>query len=288
MKNKVYLSMGSLVEKRNSYDTDEVARTIPRLMSEGFIDGAEFMFIRFYYGRAEELARSLLREGCRFPVFHTDKDIGALLSDAGVALSEGDAAEAGKLRSKALDMFRYNCDTALAAESERLVLHLWGGLSSDRAIDYNAAALPELLEIAGERGLRLMIENVPSVVTDPLTNLKSLPLGASFGIVFDTRFATCHDNAKETLSDGAVSPRIEHVHISDYRGGHKEFRCLRPVFHPGEGRCDYGLIFSMLKDMSYSSSFTLESPGIVAEGPKIDLDNLKSSLTFIKKSFKIE
>ena len=44
--NEVYLSMGSLVERRNDFDTDAAARAIPELMSRGLIDGAEFMFIR--------------------------------------------------------------------------------------------------------------------------------------------------------------------------------------------------------------------------------------------------
>ena len=128
--------------------------------------------------------------------------------------------------------------------------------------------------------------NVPSTVTDPLFNLHKIAceLGR-VGVVFDTRFATCHENAKETLSDGAVAPHIEHVHISDYRGGKKEFTCLRPVFHPLEGKCDFPLIFGMLRDLDFEGSFNLESPGITGEGPEIDLDNLKRSLTFIKESY---
>ena len=283
MENKLYLSMGALVERRNGYDTEEVARTIPLLTDEGYIDGAEFMFIRFYYGRAEEIAKHLLAEGCRFPTFHTDKDIGAWLSDAGVALGQGEREASEELRAKALDSFRYNCETACAAKSERLVLHLWGGLNSDSAVGFNAAALPEIAEIAEGYGLRVMVENVPSTVTDPLTNLRKIQdMLGRVGVVFDTRFATCHDNAKETLSAEDVTPHIEHVHISDYRGGHKEFKCLRPVFHPGEGRADFGFIFSRLKELGYSGSFTLESPGIVTEGPEVDRESLRRSLSFIK------
>ncbi len=283
MFNKIYLTMGALVERRNNFDTDEVRRTIPLLQDEGYIDGCEFMFIRFYYENGVSLARSLVRDGCLFPTFHTDKDIGADLSDGGVALSEGDPDKAEELRRRALDKFRYNCETACEAGSRRLILHLWGGLSSDRAIGFNAKALPEILDIADEYSLRVMVENVPSVVTDPVFNLHKIEEYLDrCGIVFDTRFATCHDNAEQTLSDHVVAPKIEHVHISDYRGGHKEFKCLRPVWHPGEGQCDYPLIFGMLRDLSYSSSFTLESPGIVDEGPNIDIEKLKRSLTFIK------
>ena len=282
MKNKLYLSMGALVERRNGFDTGEVARTIPRLMSEGHIDGAEFMFIKAYYGGAVSLIRSLRAEGCVFPTFHTDKDIGARLSDAGV-LAPADAKEATRIRGEALDMFRYNCETAAEGSSPRLVLHLWGGLNSDCAVDFNISCLGELIAIAKDFGVRIMVENVPSTLRDPLTNWRAMSgrLG-EVGLVFDTRFATCHRQPKETLEDSAVFPHIEHVHVSDYRGGLKEFSHLRPVFHPGEGIADLPLIFSHLKEHNYSGSFTLESPGIVGEGPEIDLDNLKRSLSFIK------
>lgn len=288
MKNKLYLSMGALVERRNGFDADEVVRTVPRLMSEGLLDGAEFMFIKTYYGEGTTLARRLVSEGVVFPTFHTDKDIGAVLSDAGVAAASGETESAKTLRAKAIDMFKYNCECALEAGSPRLVLHLWGGLSSDKAIDFNAEALPELADVARSFGLRIMVENVPSTETDPLTNWKKIKsCFGDVGLVFDTRFATCHRNAAETLGDGGVTPYIEHVHISDYRGGFKEFRCLRPVFHPGEGIADFDFIFSRLKELSYGGTFTLESPGITDEGPAVNYARLCESLKFIKKSFEI-
>ncbi len=290
MKNEIYLTMGALVERRNNFDSDEVKRTIPRLQDEGYIDGCEFMFIRTYYecDRGVELARELTAEGCRFPTFHTDKDIGAILSDAGIAyFKDNDKNAAFMKKLEALSLFEYNCETACEAGAKRLVLHLWGGHSSDRAIKFNAHFLPEFLAVADKYSLHLMIENVPSAETDPRTNLLMIKNYFRYcGVVFDTRFATCHRNAKETLEDGEIAPAIEHVHVSDYRGGLKEFSCLRPVWHPGEGQCDFGYIFGRLKETGYEGSFTLESPGIVDEGPAINLEKLKESLTFIRESIK--
>ena len=283
--NEVYLSMGSLVERRNGFDTNAAARAIPELMSRGLIDGAEFMFIRLYYEFGTSLPERLVSEGCVFPTFHTDKDIGTLLSNAGAAYADGDASRAAELRRDALDKFRRNCEAASAARSARLILHLWGGTDSDTHIEYNRDALPEITEIADEYSLRVLVENVPSVLTDPVHNWRVI--GDSFGkigLVFDTRFATCHDNAKETLTDSLVTPYIEHVHISDYRGGHKDFKCLRPVFHPGEGRADFPLIFSLLSDLDYKGTFTLESPAIVGEGPEYDRERLERSLVFVRES----
>lgn len=283
--NEVYFSMGSLVGKKNDYDTTQVARTAPSLLEEGCIDGVEFMFIKLYYGNGPEVARMLLSEGCVFPTFHTDKDIGADLSDAGIALKGGDRETAKKLRAGALDKFRYNCETACEAKSDRLVLHLWGGQNSDFAIDFNVDALPELIEISKEYGKKIIVENVPSSDTDPLTNWKKIARHfGDVGLVFDTRFATCHRNAKETLEDAAVFPYIEHIHISDYIGDKKDFKCLRPVYHPGEGICDFGYIFGRLGETGYGGTFTLESRGMTGDGPEIDVERIKKSLDFIKNS----
>ena len=282
--NEVYLSMGSLVERRNNFDTDASARAIPELMSRGLIDGAEFMFIRLYYDFGTKFPERLVSEGCVFPTFHTDKDIGTVLSNAGAAYAAGDKEDAARMRLEALDKFRFNCVAASAARSKRLILHLWGGPDSDTHIEYNKDALPEITEIADGYGLRVLVENVPSVLTDPVHNWHVISDSfEKIGLVFDTRFATCHDNADETLTDNAVTPHIEHVHISDYRGGHKEFKCLRPVFHPGEGRADFPLIFRRLSELDYKGTFTLESPAITGEGPDYDYDRLERSLLFVRE-----
>ncbi len=284
MKNEIYLSTGALVERRNGYNYHKVSEIIPLLMDEGYISGAEFMMIKLYYEKRDEVVKEFLSAGAKFPVIHSDKDIGTCLSDAALILSEGGEREyALNLKEQALDMFRFSCETGCAAGSSRLVLHLWGGLSSDRAVSYNAEWLSELCEIANSYGIRILCENVPSAATDPLTNWHIIEgYTDRIGLVFDTRFATCHRQPRETLTD-PIARHIEHVHISDYRGGLKEFSCLRPVWHPGEGIADFDLMFSLLKALSYGGTFTLESPGIIS-GEEIDTDNLRRSLAFIRNN----
>lgn len=286
MKNDVYLSTGSLVERRNGYNYHKVTELVPVLMDEGLISGAEFMMIKLYYEKRDQVLGEFLSAGIKFPVIHSDKDIGSYLSDAAVLLaSGGDRFEAMRKKAEALDMLRFSCETGCAAGSKRLVLHLWGGLSSDNAVDYNAEWLPELIEISDSYGLKILCENVPSAHTDPLTNwLKLTPVLDRIGLIFDTRFATCHAQPRETLTS-SVAPKIEHVHVSDYRGGLKEFSCLRPVWHPGEGTADFPLMFSLLKSLSYGGSFTLESPGIIS-GSEIDSQRIRASLRFIRDSYR--
>ncbi|MBE6563141.1 MAG: sugar phosphate isomerase/epimerase [Ruminococcaceae bacterium] len=285
MNNKIYLSTGALVERRNGYNFHIVSDLVPRLMDEGFVSGAEFMMIKLYYEKRAEVVSEFLSAGVKFPVIHSDKDIGAYLSEAGVILSEGgDKAEAEKKKREALDMLRFSLETGGMVGAERLVLHLWGGLCSDKAVDYNAEWLAELIEIARPYGIKILIENVPSSATDPLTNWKKLEgYLDEVGLIFDTRFATCHRQPRETLT-APVAKKIEHVHVSDYRGGLKEFSCLRPVWHPGEGIADFDLMFGLLKELDYKGTFTLESPGIIS-GSEIDEDRIRKSLAFIRENF---
>lgn len=282
MNNEIYLSTGALVERRNNYNYHKVSEIVPLLTEEGYISGAEFMMIKLYYEIRDEVVREFLGNGVKFPVIHSDKEIGTFLSDAAVALAEdGDKTFAAERKKAALDMFRFSCETGCMAGSKRLVLHLWGGLNSDKAVDYNAEWLSELLEIARSYGIKILCENVPSSAGDPLSNWKKIESSLDeAGLIFDTRFATCHRQPKETLTD-KIAKKIEHVHVSDYRGGFKEFSCLRPVWHPGEGSADFKLIFSLLKELSYGGTFTLESPGII-DGNEINTEKLKKSLSFIK------
>lgn len=282
MNNEIYLSTGSLVERRNNYDKNTVTRIIPELLDRGIIDGAELMMIKLYYPKLENVIGMYLDSGITFPVTHCDKEIGTLLSNAAV-IRKDSLSESEKLKSEAFELFKVNLEAAAMAGSARLVLHLWGGLSSDRAVKYNIEWLPSLALQAERYGIKILIENVPSAKTDPLSNLRMLPseMLERCGIVFDTRFATCHRQPGETLSDEKIAPHIEHVHISDYIGGLKEFSCLRPVYHPGEGQADFDLIFSALSSNLYGGSFTLESQGI-RSGTEIDLPCLINSLRFIK------
>lgn len=280
----VYLSTGALVGKRNNYNYYEVIRTVPALMSEGVIDASELMVIKLWYEKFPSVLQDFLKEGCKFPVIHSDKDIGTALSDAAVMAQRGEIGSESR-RRQSVDMFKQCCEWGEMAGSSRLVLHLWGGLNSDYAVQYNIETLPLFCEIAKQYGIKILCENVPSAKEDPLSNwLRLKDFLGEIGLIFDTRFATCHRQPKETLTDKTVSPYIEHVHISDYRGGLKEFSCLRPVFHPGEGIADFPLMFSYLRNMNVT--YTLESPGISGwddDRTDINTDKIKKSVDFIRQ-----
>lgn len=284
MNKEIFLSTGAIVEKRNNYDKDSIKRIIPPLIDKNICDGAELMMINPYYTSLEKNISGFLSEGVNFPVTHCDKEVGTILSNAAVIRTDS-KKESDRLEINALDLFKQNITAAKCAGSKRMVLHLWGGLSSDYAVEYNIDKLSELIEISENNGIKLLIENVPSAKEDPLANLKKINSRCleRTGVVYDTRFAECHKQHKETLSDRYISHYIEHVHISDYIGGKKEFSHLRPVYHPGEGIIDFQNVFSLLKKINYCGTFTLESQGITSE-VEINVNALINSLTFIRNN----
>lgn len=285
-KRKLYPSTGAMVGYSNGYDYRRALREYVRLRGEGFIDGVELMMLRFYYDKIDTVANALNETGLVDPtsVIHCEKDVGTMLSDAGVCRAEGKVAEEEDLWKTALDLFRLNCEMAEKTDLHRMVLHLWGGISSDANLDYNAEKLPILAKTAAESGVRLLIENIPSNHADPHTNWRRLierGLPDNVGLIYDSRFGKLHDQMEETLSDPAVQSRLEHVHISDFAGTYREFAKLRPILHPGEGSVDFDGLARLLDGMGYAGTVTLESPVMVGED--YDIAKLEKTLRYLRE-----
>ena len=272
-------STGTMVSRYNGFDFRRAIRHVSSFISEGLCDGAELMMLPFYYDKTDEVIRMFREAGVPVPVTHCEKEVGTLLSDSGAAADE-DAALAARLRAEAEELFRLNCDAAARAGSAMMVLHLWGGLNSDSHVEYNTDALGGLIEAAGQYGLKLLVENVPCTTHDPLTNWRALGRHLSkCGLVFDTRFATFHRQAKETLSDPGIAARIRHVHIGDVRGEAPDFSAIHPIYQPGDGIADFPMIAKMLRKIGYGGSVTLESPAMNGSG--IVTAARKKSLAYI-------
>lgn len=263
----LFCSTGTIVGRINGFNIHLVTEILPPLVEQGVIAGAELMMLPVYYGRLSEVSGEWLSAGIPLPVLHADKDIGTLLSDAGVAFEAGDRDSADALRHEAEEKFRFNCEMGAMAASRTMVLHLWGGMNSDRQIGYNASLLPGLCDIIRPYGIRLLIENVPSNTYDPLSNWKKLlPLPDNCALIFDTRFGQLHRQIGETWADTDVAPHIEHIHISDILGAPRDFSTLRPILHPGEGMIDFDDFRRILTARDYSGTVTLESPVIRENG----------------------
>ena len=274
-----------MVGYRNGYDYRRALREFVRLRESGITDGVELMMLQFYYDKLETVADAVNASGLvsADSVIHCEKEVGTMISDAGVLHAEGKTGDAEALYRQAYGLYRQNCRMAELTGLHRMVLHLWGGRASDGHIAYNASKLAELSETAAEYGVRLLAENIPSSRDNPLSNWKRLlPLPENTGFIFDTRFGKLHEQTRETLTDPAVTPRIEHVHISDFGGTYRDFSALRPILHPGEGTIDFEETAALLDGMGYTGTVTLESP-VMLDGGGYDLAKLERTLRYLNE-----
>jgi len=288
MNRTILTSTGTMVSRLNGYDYKRALREAAAICADGLASGIELMMLPIYYEKYDDVVRNIKSNGLSTPVIHCEKEIGTMLSDAGHAVSEGNTADEEALREKITELFRLNCKIGEMAGSCRMVLHLWGGINSDRYLDYNISALVELTDTAKEHGLRLLIENIPSVANDPLSNWTRImdadALGDN-GFIFDTRFGKLHEQGEAILQTERVIPHIEHVHISDFAGTYREFKALRPILHPGEGSVDFPRIAELLDGIGYGSTITLESP--VAMENDMNIPKLRNTLAYLNELFHI-
>ena len=252
MNNKIYCSTGTMVGRVNDFDLDILFKAAPEIECDGF----EFMFYPVMYERMRRdmprIKREMHESDIRYPVTHLDKDIGIYLS----------CSENG-YKEKALDMFRINCEVAADLGSFKTVLHLWGGLPSDKYMENNISLVEDLYDISEEYGLILCIENVPCALFDPLTHWKEIMKTSDRAtFIYDTRFSAFHELHDEFINSGLFeSSRIAHMHVSDFVGPPHDFASLRPIPHLGKGIAGLDALLSRIAPI-YHNSITLESPEI--------------------------
>lgn len=280
----ILVSTGTMVGKSNGYDYERALCEIKKLEDKGLCFGCELMMLTYYYDKLDILIESVKRWKVTPAVIHCEKEIGSIISDAGILFSRGIKDEANELYAKALSLFKMNCYTANKLDIQRMVLHLWGGISSDKNIEYNVSKLTELEEVAAEYDVRLLIENIPSNTNDPLSNWhRVLPVLKNGGLVFDSRFGKLHEQIAETLTDSEIIPHIEHIHISDYTGGYRNFKALRPILHPRDGVIDFVEVAEYIKRINYSGTLTLESP--IMNDEALDILKLEDTLRYLDGLF---
>ncbi len=281
------VSTGTMVGRSNNYNYKRALNAISDLRKNGYCSGLELMMLPFYYDKIDDVVESVRKSGVEPTTIHCEKEIGTMLSDAAVLLHDGKKSEADHKRDEAMRLFEVNLETAERLKIRRMVLHLWGGYASDGHVEYNIAALPEMSRMAEEHNVRLLVENVPSNHADPKSNWKKLlPYLGDGGLIFDTRFGKLHEQTREILTDPELTQKIEHVHISDYTGGYRNFKALRPILHPRDGVIDFDEVKSLLDGIGYSGTITLESPVMVGE--ELDTEKIKSTLAYLKELFGVQ
>ena len=244
--NKILCSTGALIGRPNGRDFTLLSKCAEQLQCDGY----EFLMYDSWYEKLDDIKRFMSGFKPAIPVFHVEKSVGDLISRNG----NGDC-------DRAIDLFRINCSLARELGASKLVLHLWGGLDSDKDISHNIEYYKYLREISDLYGLSLTVENVVCNNSTPMDHLITLAkLFPDIQFTFDTKMAAFHGQTDLLYhkENRHLFENINHFHINDYGGGYKDWKNLKTL-HIGEGHVDFDKLFDFLKEMNYEGDFTVEA-----------------------------
>jgi len=273
--NKVLCSTGTFINGLNNFDYT----LIKELSQKINCDGYEFMIEPFWNSeeKMSDIVSCFLSSGINIETIHMDKNIGDMISKN----------EAGDI-DRALRVFELNCKAAEKLGAKLLVLHLWGGMPSDKHIDVNIKTYADLLDIAGKYNVMLTVENIVCNTFNALTHMEKLykTYGDNMKFTIDTRQAEFHKSLKATCEADFLweNNLVPHIHIADYKGDFMDWSKLRPVISPMEGDVDFDCFSIFLKSVNYTGSFTLEAGA--RNGNENDFDKINKNLDFIYKMAK--
>ncbi len=269
---RVLCSTGAFIGRPNGRDY----RLIKLCADSMDCDGFEFMMYEDWYDKRDEIEEFMKTVSKPVVTFHAEKNVGELISRN----EPGDTEEAVRL-------FRMNCDMAKRLKAEKMVLHLWNGLHSDKDFAHNASMYPELRDIAEAEGILLTVENVVCNVGSPMEHLKELlALYPDISFTFDTKMAEFHGELEELYAEEnrELFGHIAHMHINDYKGGVKDWGCLKTL-HLGKGQVDFDRLFNFLKKIGYTGDFTIESTSFDKTGT-IDFAAMRQSVDRVRRLLK--
>ena len=268
MNNKIYCSTGTIIGHENNFDWNLIIENKNNIAANGF----ELMMLKVYYTQFREMEKVFAANDMTFPVLHSDKDIGTLLSHADKEST-----------TEAFRMYDLNCEFGANIGAEKVVVHLWGGGDSDKNIEHNINMCEKILEISQKYKITLLIENIPCWLKDPLTYWDILEQRyPELRFIVDTRFLGFHSQTEEIFTSNWFDKgKIIHTHVSDFNGPPRDFSSLRPILHPHEGIIDMDTLLAGITDI-YDGSITLESPVIHADG-SLDINKLNNTLNYMKK-----
>ncbi len=248
MIHRLLCSTGAMIGRPNGRDWRLLTCCAEKLRC----DGLEFMMYDSWYGREQEILSFLRGLPLPVPAMHCEKGVGEMI---------------GLGREKeALEEFGINCRMARALGAEKMVLHLWNGVTSDRRFDRCLAAYPALLAMAEDSGVLLTVENVVCSAEDPISRWRELAaLYPGVRFTYDTKMAAFHAQTESMYECRDRWPHIAHLHLNDYAGGYRDWNNLRTL-HPGEGTVDFDRLFAFLREIGYDGDCTVEATSFDRDG----------------------
>lgn len=266
----ILCSTGAFVSRANGNDH----RLIAEYESQLDCDGFELMLTSDWTGKLREVSDHLAGKVRKpFVTVHIGKRVGDLISRN----EEGDSAAAQEL-------FERSCEAAVNVGAEKLVLHLWNGIYSDRDMPHCVDMYKRLREISERHGLLLTVENVVCNFNDPMTDMHTVLDACPDAVfTFDTKMAEFHGQLMDIALPGnrKLWERVVHLHINDYSGGVKDWSNLKTL-HIGDGQIDFDKFFGFAGTTGYKGDLTVESTAIDKEG-RPDIPKMNRSLCRVRE-----
>ena len=263
--NRIICSTGCLLGRPNGRDFSLLKALTPKLRC----DGLELLMYDTWYDKVGELYAAAKHLDKPILVFHLEKSIGEQISHYRL--------------NDALEKMEINCALAAGLGAEKLVLHLWNGIISDKNIEYNIECYKYLEEIAHKHSLTLTVENVVCSISSPMAHLCALKERyPHIKFTFDTKMADFHKELDLIYQPNYrhLADNFAHFHVNDRLGEYKDWSNLR-VLHVGKGSVDFDRFFAFVKQIDYQGDFTTEATSFDQCG-QINVDALNLSLDKIK------
>ena len=269
---EVLCSTGALIGLPNGRNY----RLLEPLSKQLSCDGFEFMMYGSWYEQVDELLAALGEMNLYTPVMHCEKHIGESISKGGKENIE-----------QAIRLFETNCKIADDIQANKMVIHLWDGVTSDQNFDNNLKTYAYLTEIAKGYGIDLLVENVVCNQENPMKHWCQLAEKYSdINFVFDTKMAAFH-NQLDLLYDREYEwlwkeHHICHYHVNDYGGGYMDWENLRAL-SIGKGNINFEKFFDFIHNIHYEDTFTVEATMFDQDG-KINVEELNRNFDYIRET----
>jgi sugar phosphate isomerase/epimerase len=238
------------------------------------VDGFELMFYPEWSTEIEQIATALLKTQLRFPAIHAEKGIAPAL-----------VSSRSREREQGWQWMQSSCQLGKYLGANLLIFHLWGLPDSDEKIEQNLHLLYDCMKIAGDCGLKLLVETIPCKYNDPLSNIYlAIEQEPSVLVALDTEFLAMHNQLEASLEADWLwqHNRVLHIHIKDYDGKMYSADNVRRYLHPGEGDINFPKFFDALKLHHFSGYISLETSVVNQDGIR-DIHKLKKSLSKLQE-----
>lgn len=273
---KILCSTGALIGRPNHRDYHLLQDLKAKLDCDGF----EFMMYSTWYNEVDKIVDFLNDLHIDIPVMHCDKHIGEMISKG-----------VDEENREALRLFEINCMMAQKLGTQKLVVHLWDGMTSDKYFENNLKTYKNLDTIIKKYNIDLLVENVVCNQFDPMKHWRQLAeVYPDVHFVFDTKMAAFHGQEKVLFEDDYAwlwrDNHIRHYHINDYGGGYMEWSKLHTL-PLGKGKIDFDAFFRVLQKSGYDDTFTVEATAFGEDGT-IDVEMLNRCFFEIREYMKIQ